>query len=131
MSMFAQHICGCPLQGFSFPYRCRTHVNPARQVMPGVRTDTWYLANTCPFCGRVNPGGLCCNYDETCPDCRITTCAGIDMMHWLIFGGNKSTSVCAAQIRPFLTKNGKGRTKAAKTYLERIARGELTLIGQL
>src|SRR6266851_4886708 len=22
MSMFAQHICGCPLQGFSFPYRC-------------------------------------------------------------------------------------------------------------
>jgi len=36
---------------------------------------------------------------------------------------------CNRQIRPFLTKNGKGRTKAAKTYLERIARGELTLIG--
>jgi len=81
--------------------------------MPGVRTDTWYLANTCPFCGRVNPGGLCCNYDETCPDCRITTCAGIDMMHWLIFGGNKSTSVCAKG-----NAEGAGKQIARAVYYE-------------
>lgn len=124
--MFEQRACGCPVNISAYPFRCRQHVSPARMEMPGLRRDAWYAANTCPFCGRVTPAGLCCSHDETCPTCEITTCERLDMMHWKMETATKT--VCASTLKRF--KSGKGRTVGDRGKLARIAAGELTLVGK-
>src|SRR6266851_3197289 len=37
MSMFAQHICGCPLQGFSFPYSAKIMSFPFKDYADATR----------------------------------------------------------------------------------------------
>jgi hypothetical protein len=80
--MFAQHPCGCPVDTSRYPYRCLTHAAP-RETMPRLRRDGWYATNTCPFCGRVNPAGLACQYVETCSTCGVVSCAEHGMATYL------------------------------------------------
>ena len=73
-NMFTQRTCGCPEEPWKFPYVCEAHAG-LRDRLPDVRRDGWYAANTCPFCGRVNPGGLACAHVEACDLCGVRSCA--------------------------------------------------------
>ena len=101
---FPRHACGCPTEGYKFPYRCRDHAAMDWRIMlPDVRQDDWYGENTCPFCGRVNPYGLACDRAEMCALCGIVSCASHGQATY------RSGTICPRNINP--------RTKVGKQFL--------------
>ena len=104
--MFAQQPCGCPVERYKYPYKCTAHAAvDGRLRLPGVRADTWYRENTCPFCGRVNPAGLACDSSDLCALCGVRVCWG---------GHNRAVYalavICPTQIHP--------RTKVGRALLK-------------
>lgn len=100
--MFPQQPCGCPVETSSFPYRCVAHAAP-RVRLPGHPVDRhgdWYKRNTCPFCGRVNPGGLACAYVSSCDFCGTVSCDSHQMATY------KLRVICPADVN-WRTKTGR------------------------
>lgn len=106
--MFAQRACGCPVEPWRYPFKCEAHAaQDGRVRLPDVRRDDWYRANTCPFCGRVNPAGLACASANVCGMCGVISCAEHRMSTYRL------GVICPLEVRP--------RTRVGRALLRALA----------